>query len=112
MERFNYKMAKIITRLVSLLAFWRPKGRHYQGPVLVDPYAKPRSRHSTRKNRKGRKRLQRPECIPGTITYRDWLVRHVGYDRRLADRMLATWREDTNIRMPLPTDSATLAKMI
>ena len=38
-------------------------------------------------------RLTLPPCIPGTITYRDALVKHLGYDRRTADKMLREWRE-------------------
>jgi len=83
-------------------------------------YADPRLRQKKRAhggNRKTKpwnitKALAMPSCDPGTVTYRDWLVRHLGYDRRLADRMLAAWREDGSIKLPLPSDSKTLRELM
>ena len=63
-----------------------PITKTYPDPVLS----------STHKKREHipRRRLSPPPCIPGTITYRDRLVKHLGYDRRAADAMLKDWREN------------------
>ena len=92
--------------LLRMLWWRRPKHFSMPDPVF------PGSLRKSSKPRKPRKRLGAPPCDPGTITYRDWLVRHVGYDRRLADRMLKAWRADSSIRLPLPSDSKTLKGMM
>ena len=53
-----------------------------------------------KKTRKPRKRLAAPPCTPGTITYRDALVRHLGYDRRAADQLLRRWRAGHEAELP------------
>ena len=74
-------------------------GKKYDDPHLQDPYHHPRSHAGSTSNRVGRRRLNPPPCHPGTVTYRDRLVRHLGYDRRKADRMLKAWRE-TGAELP------------
>ena len=61
--------------------------RTYNDPVFDAPE---RSRRAPLV-REIRRRLNPPPCIPGTVTYRDRLVKHLGYDRREADRMLKLW---------------------
>ena len=48
------------------------------------------------------KRLQPPDCVPGTITYFDWLVRELGYDRRLADGYMYAFQRGYKVKMPMP----------
>lgn len=76
----------------------------YPDPRLSDPYTRQRTRIGTKANRKGRKRLSAPPCVPGTITYQDWLVRELGYDRRLADGYLFAYQNGYKVKMPMPTD--------
>ena len=83
---------------------WFGRSRSYGDPAMSDPYKRQRTRIGTRANRKGRKRLQAPDCVPGTITYRDWLVRELGYDRRLADGYMYAYLNGYKVKMPLPTD--------
>lgn len=47
-----------------------------------------------------KKRLRRPPCTPGTITYHDWLVRELGYDRRLADGYQYAYLNGYTVKMP------------
>lgn len=66
--------------------------QHYDDPVFDKQHV--RAHKSTKIAGKVRRcRLPRPPCVPGTITYRDALVKHLGYDRRAADKMLRDWRE-------------------
>lgn len=86
---------KIILWLVGAVHWIRKKlgySREYPTPVFPEKILK---------HRKPRKRLGAPPCIPGTITYRDALVRHLGYDRRAADKLLREWR-DGPIHVELP----------
>ncbi len=41
-------------------------------------------------------------CEPGTIVYFDWLVRELGYDRRLADGYLYAYLNGYRVKMPMP----------
>lgn len=79
-------------------------GKTYADPILNDPYHKQRSRAGTKSNRKGCKRIQMPACVPGTITYFDWLVRELGYDRRLADGYMFAFLNGYKVKMPMPSD--------
>lgn len=89
------------------------KPTHHEYP---DPSLRKRKRAHGGNRKEGpwniTKSIAKPKCEPGTITYRDWLVRHVGYDRRLADRMLRAWQEDSSIKLPLPSDAATLRELM
>lgn len=49
----------------------------------------------------GPPRLGTPKCHPGTITYHDALVRHLGYDRRKADQMQRAWRDGELKKLPV-----------
>ena len=42
------------------------------------------------------------DCIPGTITYFDWLVRELGYNRRLADGYMYAFQRGYKVKMPMP----------
>ncbi len=86
----------VFNRIVAKVRGWFG---HYPDPLLRDPYAHQRTRKGTKKNRVGKKRLQAPDCIPGTITYFDALVRYYGYDRRRADQAIKDWRKNG---APLP----------
>ena len=55
------------------------------------------STHKKRKH-KPRRRYAPPPCIPGTITYKDRLVKHLGYDRRAADDLIQKYYENANDR--------------
>ncbi len=57
-------------------------------PQIANPYEK-----KPKRSHQGRPRLGRPERHPGTITFHDWLVRHYGYNRRMADAVQKHWRE-------------------
>lgn len=74
-------------------SFGRKTEKVYPDPV-IEHVDHQHSRKSTKRSRTGRRRLGVPKCHPGTITYRDQLVRHLGYDRRAADRMLKAWRDE------------------
>lgn len=76
----------------------------YTDPMLRDPYARQRTRIGTTAKRLGTKQFKAPACVPGTITYRDWLVRKLGYDRRLADGYMFAHLNGYNVKMPMPTD--------
>ncbi len=52
-----------------------------------------------RKKKRPTRRLAPPPCLPGTVTYRDALVRYLGYDRKKADKMLSDWRSK-NTELP------------
>ena len=85
----------IIAAAAMLFARFRAnkvRTNHYPDPITRDPYARPRSHTSTKRNshRQGPPRLGRPPCDPGTITYHDKLVRHFG--RREADRIGRAWQ--------------------
>ncbi len=99
---FRHVLATIAGFIGSLR--WWGKTSSYSDPSLSDPYHRKHSRGGTKLNRKGRKRLQMPPCIPGTITYFDWLVRELGYDRRLADGYMYAYHNGYKVNMPLPTD--------
>ena len=83
---------------------WWGKTNSYADPSLSDPHHHQRSRAGTKSNRKGQKRLQAPEMQPGTITHKDWLVRELGYDRRLADGYYYAFLNGYNVKMPMPSD--------
>lgn len=110
------KQRGMFRRLFSAigLSSWfthQPKAREYPDPSL----RRKKRAHGGNAKRKPwniTKSLAKPKCEPGTITYHDWLVRHVGYDRRLADRMLRAWQEDSSIKLPLPSDAATLRELM
>ena len=93
-------MAMAAVGFFKHLKWWGPN--LYADPHLRDPYHHQRSRAGTTDNREGQKRLGRPKCTPGTVTYRDWLVRELGYDRRLADGYLFAYRNGYTIKMPMP----------
>ncbi len=76
----------MVRRVVD--TFRQPKAKKYPDPVFVK---KPSTRYR-RKTIERKRRLGPPECYPGTVTYRDALVRHLGYDRRKADGWLYAWR--------------------
>ena len=88
----------------SRIASFFGRTHSYGDPSLSDPYHRKRSRAGTTSNRKGKKRLGTPPCVPGTITYLDWLVKELGYDRRLADGYLYAYHNGYNVKMPMPTD--------
>ena len=94
-----------IAGLLSKFKWWGSKT--YSDPHLRDPYHRPRSRSGTKINRVGKKRFPVPDCVPGTVTYRDWLVRHLGYDRRLADGYIYAYLNGYTIKMPMPADVLT-----
>jgi len=98
---FRGLIAKAVYFL-NKLKWWG--GKVHANPILGDPYARQRSRIGTRATRKGHRRLKPPPCLPGTITYKDWLVRELGYDRRLADGYLYAHLNGYKIKMPMPTD--------
>lgn len=102
MKRLNFGLLQSI---VNLVRGWFVSTNEYADPVLRDPHHRQRSRHGTRSNRPTKKRQQLP-CEPGTIVYRDWLVRELGYDRRLADGYLYAYRNGYSIKMPMPGDLA------
>ena len=91
-----------------------PVTKNYPDPKTTDP----RDRRKKRTRRGvgfGRKADARPmirrgnlgpptKCEPGTVTYRDWLVRELGYDRRLADGYLFAFHNGYTIKMPMPGD--------
>ena len=85
---------------------WWGKSSSYADPSLSDPYHRQRSRAGTTANRKGKKRLGRPAFKPGTITYFDWLVKELGYDRRLADGYMFAFLNGYKVKMPMPSDLA------
>lgn len=99
---FRHVLATIAGFLGSLK--WWGKTSSYNDPSLRDPYHRQRSRAGTKSKRKGQKRLQVPPCIPGTITYRDWLVKELGYDRRLADGYMFAFLNGYKVKMPMPSD--------
>ncbi len=76
----------------------------YADPHFGDTYHNHRSHAGTKSNRKGRKRLQAPDLKPGTITHKDWLVRELGYDRRLADGYYYAFLNGYKVKMPMPSD--------
>ncbi len=77
--------------------------KHHPDPVLRMPLDT--FRHGSSKQGKIREvRHAIPPCEPGTITYRDWLVKELGYDRRLADGYLYAYHNGYSVKMPLPSD--------
>ena len=56
----------------------KPKTTNYPDPVFEDRA----SHHHEQTVKKVKPKMK---CIPGTIVYHDWLVRELGYNRRLAD---------------------------
>jgi hypothetical protein len=94
MKQKNTRFRNFISSVVDI--FRRPKTRTYRNPVL------PRVRSHNKK-----KKVIKPlPCEPGTIVYRDWLVRELGYDRRLADGYLYAFRNGYSVKMPMPSDLA------
>ena len=89
---------------MSRIAGFFGKSKSYVDPALTDPYARQRTRIGTKANRKGSRRLKAPPCVPGTITYFDWLVKELNYDRRLADGYLYAYLNGYRIKMPMPSD--------
>ena len=84
-------------------AIGRPVTHNYPDPVMPSPEdrAPKAGRYRIGKVREARPSAV-PPCHPGTITYHDWLVRHLGYNRRLADGYLYAYRNGYNIKMPMP----------
>ena len=72
----------------------------YPDPILADNFTKKRKGHRT-PGKAGRPRLGRPSCYPGTYTHLDWLVRHLGYDRRRADGWVYAF-QNYGTRIPTP----------
>ena len=83
---------------------WWGGPKSYADPSLTDPHHRQRTRIGTKHHKRGPKRLQVPRLIPYTITYHDWLVRELGYDRRLADGYRYAFLNGYNVKMPMPTD--------
>ena len=77
--------------------------RNYPNPILQDRYTRDR-RGSRQPGKAGKPRLGRPKCDPGTFTYHDWLVRELGYDRRLADGYQYAYLNGYRVKMPMPGD--------
>ena len=101
----NRTFRHMISAVAGFLAHFKWWGsKTYADPHFGDTYHHQRSRAGTKSNRKGRKRLQAPACVPGTITYFDWLVRELGYDRRLADGYMFAFLNGYKVKMPMPTD--------
>ena len=98
----------IIASVAGWLGNFKWWGKANSYPSLSDPYHRQRSRAGTKSNRKGKKRLPAPDCIPYTITYHDWLVRELGYDRRLADGYRFAFLNGYKVKMPMPTDLVAL----
>jgi len=102
-KRINTIVAAVMGAIGRFIP-WFNKGNHYADPHLQDPHHKQRSRIGTKANRHGNKRLSPTKIRPGTIAYQDWLVRELGYDRRLADGYLYAYRNGYNVKMPMPSD--------
>lgn len=80
-----------------------PKSRSYPTPTFA-PLGTFRGNNSSWNVGKSKKRLQMPDFRPGTITYFDWLVRELGYDRRLADGYMYAFLNGYKVKMPMPSD--------
>jgi len=78
-----------------------PKTTNYPDPVLTNRYTKTR-KGSRRPGKIGSPRLGRPDCSTGTYTHQDWLVRHLNYNRRLADGYLFAYISGYTVKMPMP----------
>ena len=76
--------------------------RSYSDPVFTDGPSKGGDTRARYGLRKPQKRLQPPALVPGTITYFDWLVRELGYDRRLADGYMYAFQRGYKVKMPMP----------
>ena len=99
----NRTFKHLIFEIIDYYGTDKPSTKSYPNPAFLDGPSKggdTRARWSNR--RKPQKRLQPPACIPGTITYFDWLVRELGYNRRLADGYMVAFQNGYKVRMPMP----------
>jgi len=92
-------VAKAFATALSGFNLWWKGTKSYPDPIFRDKYTK--KRKGTRIPGKfGKPRLGRPACDPGTYTHHDWLVRHLGYDRRKADGWIYAFQ---NYGVDIPT---------
>lgn len=103
----NRTFNRLIGAVAAIIGMGQSGPRHYADPVFTDPRSrrKKRAHGHFSKGRfaiERRKRISAPPCIPGTITYFDWLVRELGYDRRLADGYMYAFLNGYKIKMPMP----------
>lgn len=102
MQRQTYKNIKAAIMRVWHRLTGRRRESVHPNPLLRDPYQRERRRG------KAKKRPVEMKLEPGTIRYHDWLVRELGYDRRLADGYQYAYLNGYDVKMPKPGDLRTV----
>ena len=103
--KLNRTFRHMLTAIATVIGMSHT--RSYSDPVFTDGPSKggdTRARRG-RSNFRSHKRLQPPALVPGTITYFDWLVRELGYDRRLADGYMYAFQRGYKVKLPMPLEA-------
>ena len=98
----NRTFRHIISAIAATIGMNRPRSTSYPSPSFIDGPSKGGDTRARWRRRKPLKRLQPPAFVPGTITYFDWLVRELGYNRRLADGYMYAFQNGYKVKMPMP----------